>query len=269
MTETLLLSQGKLQTFLTCARRFQLRYLQQLPWPAAPVDARSETAVSRGQQFHLLMEQHFLGLTVPPGSVGDPAVSAWFHTFKQHNPVRQNGRFLPEHRLTVPVGRHLLLGRFDLLVVGEAADEPFAHVYDWKTGRVRGEGALRQEWQTRLYLAMLAEGGGALLGNGRSLPSEAVSLTYWYVTEPESPRHIGYSQRAHAQNWAEIQALVAQIEARLPEAVWPLTEDWNPCRRCAYQVFCGRQEAGRDALDPDEEPLVVDEPDSWLEPDLP
>ncbi|MBE2220602.1 MAG: PD-(D/E)XK nuclease family protein [Anaerolineae bacterium] len=273
MRKSLLLSRPKLAAFLTCARRFQLRSLAHLPWPIAPDDSQATENMTQGQQFHLLMERHFLGLDVPLSSIGDTAVSNWFQAFKNSNLVMENGRFLPEHRLTIPVGNHLLLGRFDLLVVGEQDGAPFAHIYDWKTGKARDESVLRQDWQTRLYLALLAEGGGALWPtrhstNPRSLQPEAITLTYWYAAEPDAPRIIQYSQAQHARNWAEIQAIVAQIDDHLAQDHWPLTDEWAHCRNCAYQVYCGRQEAGL-ARSQSSEEADEDEPDWLLEPNLP
>lgn len=270
---SLLLSRPKLAAFLICPRRFQLRSLARLPWPNVPDDTRATETMTRGQQFHLLMERHFLGLQVPLTSIGDTAVSNWFQAFKNSNLAMPNGRFLPEHRLTVPVGNHLLLGRFDLLVVGEQASEPFVRIYDWKTGKARAESVLRQDWQTRLYLALLAEGGGALWpnghsGNGRSLQPKNITITYWYAAEPDAPRIIQYSQSDHARNWAEIQVIVAQIDEHLVQDHWPLTDDWAQCRNCAYQVYCGRQEAGLERPQSSEEE-VEDEPDWLLEPNLP
>ena len=277
--KSLLLSRPKLTAFLACARRFQLRSLKHLPWPNVPDDTRAAERLTRGQQFHLLMERHFLGLDIPLTSIGDTAVSNWYHAFKNSQLVIPNGRFLPEHRLTVPIDNHLLLGRFDLLVVGEQAGEPFANIYDWKTGKARGDSVLRQDWQTRLYLALLAEGGGALWpngdsGNGRFLQPENITMTYWYATEPEAPRIIRYSQAEHIRNWAEIQAIVAQIDAAQVQDEWPKTDDWAQCRQCAYQVYCGRQvyhgrqEAGTKPLDAVEE-LAEDEVDWLLEPNIP
>ena len=264
--KSLLLSRPKLAAFLICPRRFQLRSLAHLPWPNVPDDVHATESMTRGQQFHLLMERHFLGLEIPLTSIGDPAVSNWFQAFKNSNLAMPNGRFLPEHRLTVPVGKHLLLGRFDLLLIGEQDGESFAHIYDWKTGKARGEGILRQDWQTRLYLALLAEGGSALYG--RSLQPENITMTYWYAAEPDAPRIIQYSQPEHARNWAEIQTIVSQIDGYLAQDHWPLTDDWAQCRQCAYQVYCGRQEAGLERSQPPEEE-VDDEPDWLLEPNLP
>ncbi len=271
--KSLQLSRPKLAAFLACPRRFQLRYLARLPWPNVPDDGRSADMMARGQQFHLLMERHFLNIDVPLTSIGDTAVSNWFQAFKKSNLTMPNGRYLPEHRLTVPVGNHLLLGRFDLLVVGELEGEPFAHIFDWKTGKARHESVLRQDWQTRLYLALLAEGGGALwptgyAENGRSLQPEQITMTYWYATEPESPRIIPYSQAEHNQNWADIQAIIAQIDEHLARDEWPLTDDRAQCRQCAYQVYCGRMDAGQEPAQLDEEELEG-EPDWLLEPDLP
>lgn len=273
MSETILLSQAKLAAFLDCPRRFQLRSLKHLPWPNLPDNMQSAETMLRGQQFHRLMEQHFLGLNIPLSSIGDEAVANWFQAFKNSRLVMPNGRFLPEHRLTVPIGNqllgnHLLLGRFDLLVVGEQDGAAFAHIYDWKTGKARGEGALRQEWQTRLYLALLAEGGGALWGHGRFLTPESITMTYWYTAEPDTPRRISYSQAEHTRNWTEIQAIVAQINSALTQNDWPLTDDWNHCRQCAYQVYCGRQTTGSLNQPLDDEP-AEDEPDWLLEPNLP
>jgi len=272
-SNALLLSRPKLTAFLACPRRFQLRSLKHLPWPYVPDNERSAETMARGQQFHLLMERHFLGLDIPLTSIGDTAVSNWYQSFKNSSLSFPNGRFLPEHRLTVPIDNHLLLGRFDLLVVGEEDDEPFAQIYDWKTGKAREDGSLRQDWQTRLYLALLAEGGGALWPNdysenGRSLQPENITMTYWYATDPDAPRIIQYSQQTHVQNWAEIQAIVAQIDNHLAQDNWPLVDDWNQCRQCGYQVYCGRQEVGLERHSPVDEP-IEDDQDWLLEPNLP
>lgn len=271
MLPTLLLSRASLADFLACQRRFQLRALRQLPWPALPLDEGTAEAIARGQQFHRLLERHFLGLPTDPAGNADPQVQAWQHAFQRRPPALPPGRRLPEHRLTLPIGNHLLHGRFDLLIAGETAQgQPYAHIYDWKTGKARRESRLREDWQTRLYLALLAEGGGALWRDGRPPTPDHITLTYWYATEPDSPRTIAYSDGWHRQNWADIQAIVAQIEAAQVADEWPLTADLEECRRCAYQVVCGRQSAGPANLPPPDEAEELDEPDFLdLEPHTP
>lgn len=268
MDETLTFSYAKLSTFLICQRRFQLRCRQRLPWPAPPLDGRAEQARTRGEQFHRLLQRHFLQLPVDEQAIEDADLRRWWRLFQNSGLALPDGRFLPEISLTVPIGDHFLSGRFDLLIAGKNSKGiPYTHIFDWKTGKALTEAQLRQEWQTRLYLAILAEGGEALL-EGHAPPPNQVAITYWYVTDPGAPRTIRYSQAQHAQNWTEIQALVAQIEQQLVTGKWPLTDDWSHCRRCAYQVYCGRQAAGREEVlfDEDEE---MEEVGLQLDPDSP
>ena len=273
----LTLSQYKLATFLACQRRFQLRYLRHLPWPTTPLPERTERVLQQGQDFHQLLERHFLGLKISSATIPDAQVRQWWQQFETHSPVKNiptNAHFLPETGLTVPLGEHLLYGRFDLLVIGEdERNQPFAHIFDWKTGRPAPPSELNGRWQTRLYLALLAEGGSAFWPQHVYLAPEQISLTYWYVQAADAPVTIGYSTAKHQTNWAELQ----KHTTRLNEAIgthgiadrWPLTEDWNHCRECAYQSFCGRQGAGTAVpeLDEVEEPTIPDE--QLLTPELP
>lgn len=272
MIEPLLLSRSRITSFLTCRRQFQLRVLEKLTWPENPLPEADELRLRRGQLFHRLLERHFLGLPVEAAAMPDRQVRNWWLVFANSQLKLPHGRPLPELSLTIPLGDHLLHGRFDLLIIGEADDVPFAHIVDWKTGRPQSEAELRHDWQTRLYLALLAEGGEALGDEKREggIPADRIGITYWYVAEPDEPRTIHYNQAWHEQNWAELQAIVAQIEAQFADdAIWPLTVDWTNCRTCVYQVFCGRQAAGTAEItltEVEDEPLF---PEDSLEPGLP
>jgi CRISPR/Cas system-associated exonuclease Cas4 (RecB family) len=270
MDKPLLISQASLLAFLTCHRRFYLRYLERLPWPELLLKTSQRPSVERGQKFHQLLERFFLGLPVDPTAIRDTQLRAWWRRFQESELALPQGRRLPELRITVPAGPHFLIGRFDLVIVSTAQDHPFAHVYDWKTSRPRTHSELQQEWQTRLYLAMLAESSSALTGDEGSLDANQISLTYWYVDEPLEPRTITYSQEQHKQNWIEIQELVGEIELGLDQDQWPLTDNWSHCRTCAYQAYCGRQEAGASETLLAEDPRPYDfEPDYLLEPETP
>ncbi len=267
------LSQYKLTNFLACQRRFQLRYLRRLPWPSSPLPERTEQVLQQGQDFHQLLERHFLGLNNAQAAITDGRIQQWWHAFQTHNPVQhlpQNARFLPETGLTLPFGNHLLYGRFDLLVLGEDEGErPFAHVFDWKTGRPSAATELKTRWQTRLYLALLAEGGSAFWPQNVPLLPNQIQLTYWFVQEPETPVTVDYSAAEHAANWAHLQQLTMQLDEAFLADAWPLTDDWDHCRECAYQNYCGRQSAGSAVpeLDEAEEPNIPNE--QLLTPELP
>lgn len=248
MPESLTLSRGQLHAFLECKRQFELRYLRRMPWPQAPLKEEVATAVSRGHQFHQLLERHFLGLPIDAHTLDDNKLRQWWHDFSNseleipngHFGIAQHRRYLPEHRLTIPAGNHFLLGRFDLLVIGDEGGRPFAHLFDWKTSRPRAVADLYADWQTRLYLAMLAESGDALLPNQR-LHADQISMTYWYVKEPDQPRTIVYDKAKHQDNWAEILQILDDLDENIARDTWPLVDSWMPCRNCSYQVYCGRQ----------------------------
>ena len=255
MSESLLLSRYKLTTFLACQRQFELRYLQKLPWPKRPLPQKDEALLARGQQFHQLLQRHFLGWEIEPGSIGDAQLRQWYLLFQQSGLQLPNGRVLTEMSLTIPIGKHLLNGRFDLLILSEnGVGEPTAYLFDWKTGKAQDETILKQDWQTRLYLAMLAEGSSALLDENHSqLKPENTSITYWYVTDPENPRTVHYSTPQHEENWRDLQTLVAQIESHIETGDWQLTDDLTECQRCAYQTICQRRSAGHPELILDDE----------------
>lgn len=243
MQRALSLSQHKLATFLACQRRFQLRYVEEYPWPDEPQTEPLRRAGQRGEMFHRMLQRYFLGLEVDREGLGDEQLQAWWEAFLQEGPQLAAGERLVEVNLTVPVGGHLLTGRFDLLVLSDEG----IHIYDWKTGVPQPEAALRQAWQTRLYLALAVEGSSALYAGGRALAAEQIRLTYWYAQAPADSVTFAYDAQAHTDNWAEIMALIGQIDAALAEGgTWPLTADLQICARCLYQVLCGRQEAVAD-----------------------
>lgn len=257
-------SRYKLQAFLACQRRFQLRYVEALSWPIAPQQAGQAEALAEGEQFHRLLERHFLGLSTDAAALPNP-LRTWWQTWQGHAPTLPVGRYLPEFRLTVPIGQHLLLGRFDLLIIGDNT----AHIYDWKTERKpRSAAALRHDLQTRLYLALLAEGATAI--QPRPIPPENIHLTYWFVQKPEASVTFDYSGVEHAQNWADLNTVVTQIEQQLINpAPWPLTEDVRECGYCAYQLYCARPQASMNLDQWFDEQGEAEAHAEGLEPELP
>ena len=173
--EPLTLSQARFLAFLTCKKRFQLRYLDRLAWPDTPLTIDQRTAAQRGQDFHQLLERFFLGFPINDLDIPDPQLQSWWKQLEQYLLPLPPGRKMPELRLTVPVGHHFLAGRFDLVVIGTAEDQPAIHIYDWKTSRPRPVLELQDEWQSKLYLAMMAESKHALFAGNRPLAARNIS----------------------------------------------------------------------------------------------
>jgi hypothetical protein len=247
MAEIISLSRGKLDAFQACARRFHLRYQRRIAWPAPPLSGATAVAIQRGAQFHQLLQRYFLDLPPQEDPTGDEELTAWRQIFQRHGPrLPDNGRRFVELTLTAPLGDCLLTGRFDLLHLRPEQ----GHIYDWKTERLpRAAAALRDDLQTRLYLALLYKGAPAL---DAALTPAQIQLTYWYVHAPETPVTFTYSDQWHAENWAYLERLAADVAAAQQADQWPLTDNWEECRRCAYAAYCGRESAP-DGRPPDDD----------------
>lgn len=246
MNSHLTLTQLHIRHFLDCPRRFELRYLAPFTWPEAPYTLDTEQAFDRGRYLHRLLERHFLELHPEAQATEDAIVQTWWDAFSRSGIHIPAGRRLPELSLAASAGGHQLFGRFDLLVLSpQPDDEVSATVFDWKTSKPRDVAWLSRAWQTRLYLALLAEGGHTLVaGRTQKLDPDRLAMVYWYVAEPHAPRVIRYSRTLHEQNWGEITRIVAAIDQAQASGLFPLTEDWSRCRGCAFQAYCGRQTAG-------------------------
>lgn len=255
---SLTLSRSALTDFLACQRRFQLRYLQHLPWPQAPLTAETKSRLALGDRFHQLVERYYLELPITSDwlDTADEQLQNWWNAFLRHPPARRSDatRLLTEATVTVPLGQHDLIGRFDLLMLTTGGE---VHIYDWKTGRPRSVSALRQDWQTRLYLALATEGRAAL--GLPELTPEQVRLTYWYAQEPTAPRVLTYDTAVHETNWQELTQIVTAIDQQLDQPEWPLTPNLETCTHCAYRAFCGRFETPQIVAD------ILEEREFWAD----
>ena len=197
-----------------CPRRFYLRYLARVPWPEAPLGATQEEAYDRGHRFHRRVERHFLGL-VADEEENDPVLRVWWDTFRRQGPPLPPGRRFVETGLTVPIGNHFLTGRFDLLIVGaDESGQPAAHVFDWKTGDPRPLDRLRAAWQTRVYLAVLAQGGAALAPEmAEAFAPDRLSFTYWYAAHHADGRARHGHRHAVAQSHGDQDAAATGLPA--------------------------------------------------------
>jgi hypothetical protein len=251
-----------LDTYLGCQRRFQLQVEERYPWPAPPLDGERQQASARGQQFHQMAHRHFLGLPVSaPG--GDPLLEQWWQRFQETVLPLPSGRCLPELTVTVPLGRHLLTGRLDLLLFHDGQ----ALIFDWKTTPLPDEASLRAEWQSLLYPTLVVAAGAAIHPEGRPIAPDDLTMIYWSAARPDEAIKLAYSAAAHSQTWQRLLELADEIDAaRQNPGIWPLTDDLALCSRCRYRVLCGRQSVAPDTAAGEEDHRLLREP---LEPYLP
>jgi CRISPR/Cas system-associated exonuclease Cas4 (RecB family) len=254
-------SQASLQDYVECPRRFQLRYLLELAWPAIPAEPAEEQEIhgQQGDLFHRLVQQHELGIAAARlASVaqaadqqrGDSRLSLWWENYLQAAPSGLPGQRHSEVTLSVPLAGHRLRAKYDLI-----ASDPGQRVVivDWKTSRARpGRPWLVARLQTRVYRYVLVEAGAGLNG-GRPWRPDQVEMMYWFANHPDPPERLQYSELEYRADGEYLAALIAEIKHTGEEGFF-LTGDFRRCRLCPYRSLCDRGvEAGQlDAASPEE-----------------
>lgn len=170
-------SQTSLQDYADCPRRFQLRYLDQLAWPAVEAEpiAENEKRQQEGQLFHRLVQQHLLGLPVDRLTelANTPNLERWWRNYVSADFGIDGFDRYTELTLSSPAQNHRLLAKYDLVAI-KAGEK--AIIFDWKTyaKRPRDEW-MAARWQTRLYRSILTLAGSHLNG-GRPLVPEQIEM---------------------------------------------------------------------------------------------
>jgi hypothetical protein len=239
-------SQASLQDFVDCQRRFQLRYLMELAWPAAEAEPieEHERRMQLGQDFHKMVQQHVLGLDAAliERTAADPDLSRWWHNYIVYRPVAlfggdaEGADIRSELSLVGRLHRYRLVAKYDLLIV---KPEATAVILDWKTSRRHTPArTLLERLQTGVYRYLLAA-AGAYLNGGRAFAPEAIEMVYWYPEFPESPVRLPYDASQCADDAHNLRSLIERI-ARLGEEDFDLTDDVRRCTYCPYRSYCDR-----------------------------
>jgi len=238
-------SQSSLQDYADCPRRFQLRYIEQLAWPAVETEPalENERRQQEGLLFHRLAQQHLIGLPAEKLArlANTPDLNRWWDNYLASDlrGLKDLGGLYPELTLSAPLGEHRLLAKYDLIAV---QSDKKAFIYDWKTYRKRP----RDEWmaarlQTRVYRALLIQAGAHLNKQTRFQP-EQIEMIYWYADFPAEPARFPYLSAQYKRDWDTLTGLIAEIAARRN---FPLTADEEKCAYCPYRSYCERgAEAG-------------------------
>ena len=203
------LSQSHLNILEICPPQFQRLYLEQLGSPMSP---EIQDNLAWGSQFHQLMQQRELGLSIESilnqsHDLQHTVNALWIAVDQQHNLTQQSWREA-EHSRTLEFRGYLLTAIYDLLIL----DDKQAQILDWKTYlQPQNEQKLKNNWQTRLYLYLLAESSDYL--------PEHISMTYWFVKIPHEPKFwkFQYSETLHQKNHQDLSDLLTNLDDYLKD----------------------------------------------------
>ena len=238
-------SQSSLQDYSECARRFELKTIQRLRWPAPVTEPQREHEhhMRRGELFHQMIHQHVSNVPAAAitRTITDSDLKIWWERYlaSPFNATATTDTPLPQNRypevvISAPIHGYRLLAKYDLLAIqpGEKAV-----IVDWKTSMRRpSEAGLAARMQTLVYRYLLVEAGSHFNG-GTPIAPEQIEMVYWFTAEPDNPIYIGYDAATHAQVGETLAALIDDITQR---EVFDLTTETRRCRFCGYRSLCER-----------------------------
>jgi len=229
-------SQGSLQDFVDCRRRFQLRAIWGLSWPAVqsePVED-NERMMRLGVAFHKMVHQHQVGINVERLDMlaMDDPLSLWWQNYKN--------MFSVDRGLENFSGIKKLKAKYPEITLTTALGD-----YRWKTSK----SPPRRKWledrlQTRVYLYLLKVVSERING-GIGLAAEDLEMAYWFSAHPSKVERFDYSADKFESDKSYLYNLV-EIITNLDAGSFPMTSEKRNCRYCVYRSLCDRGlKAGR------------------------
>jgi hypothetical protein len=234
-------SATSLETWKTCPRQFQLRYVERRPWPVLQADQVAyERHLERARRFHRMAQQYQVG--VPAEAIerqaDDEGLRRWWQAFTVHADALLQGETYPEITLATEVAGRCIMATYDAVVV----DPEAITIVDWKTHeRVPSRRRLQGRYQTKVYPLVLAD-AGRVFPVGRTFSAEQVRMTYWFAARPAESVTFQTNAAALERTRDELAATVHDIEDMPQNEPWPQTTQERACSYCVYRCCCHEDE---------------------------
>jgi len=240
LPDDFLFSQTSLRDFCDCQRRFYLRHVLHLPWPAIVTEPQVEYErhMQRGTLFHRLVHQNIAGLPADKLAqfITDPELDRWWRSFQIFRTQIPEGILLPEYTLQIWLGDHPIIAKYDLIVYTPVG---CCLIYDWKTSRNRpASHRLITDLQSRVYNLALSL-SGLPQTQGKRIEPNNITFTYWFTEFPFQPEVIKYNPIKAKADLNFILQLVSQI-ASTKEDQFIMTAEIKRCLFCQYRSMCDR-----------------------------
>jgi RecB family exonuclease len=247
-------SQQNLQDYLDCPRRFYLRYVEQLDWPAVESEPvlEQEHLAALGNQFHLLVQQALTGVPaeVIRDSIQEEDLARWWRNFEALDLNLSNRKSLVEEPLSVPLAGFRLIAKPDLILVN--LDHSIL-VYDWKTSRHEPNAIrLSRRVQTMVYPYVITRCSPVFMERAEADP-EALTMIYWYPEFPQLQVTFEYSSGKYSSGEQTLVNLIGEISSLSHQEEFPKTADEKLCRFCRYRSLCER--GGTAGVDTNADPV--------------
>ena len=240
LPDDFIFTQNNLQDFLDCPRRFQLRHLLKMSWPAPvsePIE-ENDRLILLGTQFHKMVHQYFLGIPEDKITrcIQDVDLNDWWQAFRQNPPQGITGKLRPEIEISTPFEGYRLAAKIDLLAVEKGER---ALIIDWKTThRLPRQAFLQDRVQSMVYpyLVIIT---GTILNDYQPFDPGQVSMIYWFPAYPDQAVTLRFDQAWVEKTRLFLINLVKEI-SRMDREIFPLTVDEKKCQFCRFRSLCER-----------------------------
>jgi CRISPR/Cas system-associated exonuclease Cas4 (RecB family) len=231
-------SQSSLQDYDECPRRFKLRFIDKIQWPAVETEPllENERRQIEGQIFHRMLQQYFIGLPEEKITLlaSTTNLQRWWDNFLSFGPKPSDDSKFTELALSLRIGKHRIIAKYDLVVI---KPEATATIYDWKTYHKRPKRAwMSERFQTKVYLSLMHRYMEKLM-TMENVKHENIEIDYWYAEFPEMPERFSFQGSQASQTWEALEQRVNEIDARQS---FPMTENEKLCNYCVYRSLCDR-----------------------------
>jgi hypothetical protein len=248
LPSSFLFNQSNLQDYVECQRRFQLRYLFRLAWPAIEVEPflEFEHLLEQGMQFHKIVRQHLAGIPESQieQSLGDNEEmlfywSNYMHSLKDgilRQIFQDADKHFEELIISIPMNEFRLIAKYDVLIIHPDGK---LTILDWKTSHnLPKRKWLADRLQTHIYPFVLAHRIAGLTIGDRVDPDQ-VEMIYWFTNQPEQPVHYDYNEQESQADGQLLGNLISTISQKT-EPEFRLTPDVKRCLFCTYRSLCDR-----------------------------
>ncbi|MCX6054685.1 MAG: PD-(D/E)XK nuclease family protein [Chloroflexi bacterium] len=263
LPESFLFTQQNLQEYNDCHRRFYLREIRNIDWPAIESEPvrEQEALILLGSQFHLLCQQFFSGIPVEDldTQITHPEVKIWWQNFLQLKLSPAQGILLPEKLITIPFLDFRLAAKYDLLYLKPNGT---ITIYDWKTSKNQPQRKfLFKRLQSVVYPFV-----AAVFNHSTSIEkrvhADQIDMIYWYTAFPDLQIQFQYSTGQFQTDQEMLEKLMIEIASK-GEAEFFLTDDEKSCSYCRYRSLCSRGICAgvldqKELGDPSSDPFDID-----------
>jgi hypothetical protein len=230
----------KIQDFMDCERRYELKYILEQSWPSISSEpiAEIEENIRKGNEFHFLIFQFFSGIPKDKliCSIEDAEIQKWFNSFLDFSKNIDPKKTFPEFHIVSQLNDLRLTAVFDLVYISENNK---VRIFDWKTSRfIPKKATLSSKVQTILYPYLIYETYREFLPKINLVP-EDISMQYWYPAAPNEEYLFKYGKSIHENHHIFLENTLNEIcNKNIGE--YALTNNKTKCGFCSYRSLCDR-----------------------------